>query len=118
MVTVHVTPETVLHPLQPASVDPPAAVAVRVTLVPLAYGSEQSVPQLIPDGLELTVPLPVPVLLTVRTKLDESNVAVTVLAIFIVTVHVVPDTVSHPLQLPKVDPPAALAVRVTLVPLV
>ena len=56
MVTVHVVPETVSHPLQPAKVDPPAAVAVRVTLVPLLYGSEQSAPQLIPAGLELTVP--------------------------------------------------------------
>ena len=74
-------------------------------------------PQLIPDGLELTVPLPVPVLLTVSTKLEESKVAVTVLAAFIVTVHVGPDTVSHPLQPAKVDPPAALAVSVTLVPL-
>ena len=35
MVTVHVVPETVLHPLQPAKVDPPAALAVRVTFVPL-----------------------------------------------------------------------------------
>jgi hypothetical protein len=34
-----------------------------------------------------------------------------------VTVHVVPETVSHPFQLANVDPPAALAVTVTLVPL-
>jgi hypothetical protein len=34
-----------------------------------------------------------------------------------VTEHVVPETVLQPLQLPKVDPPAALAVKVTLVPL-
>jgi hypothetical protein len=42
---------------------------------------------------------------------------VTVLAAFIVTVHVVPETVSHPLQPANVDPLAALAVSVTFVPL-
>jgi hypothetical protein len=36
MLTVHVAPDTVLHPLQPANVDPPAALAVSVTLVPLS----------------------------------------------------------------------------------
>jgi hypothetical protein len=36
MVTVHVVPETVSHPLQPAKVDPLATLAVRVTLVPLS----------------------------------------------------------------------------------
>jgi hypothetical protein len=45
------------------------------------------------------------------------KVAVTDFAILIVTVHVVPEIVSHPLQLPKVDPLAGLAVRVTGVPL-
>ena len=45
------------------------------------------------------------------------NVAVTVFAAFIVIVHVVPEDVSHPPQLPNVDPLAALAVRVTTVPL-
>ena len=44
--------------------------------------------------------------------------AVTVLAAFMVTLHVVPEAVSHPLQPPNVEPPAALAVSVTLVPLV
>ena len=45
------------------------------------------------------------------------NVAVTVFAVLMVTVHVAPETVLHPLQPPNVAPPAALAVRVTLVPL-
>jgi hypothetical protein len=60
IVTVHVAPETVLHPLQPANVDPPATLAVSVTLVPLLYDSEQSVPQLMPGGFELTLPVPAP----------------------------------------------------------
>jgi hypothetical protein len=43
---------------------------------------------------------------------------VTAFAALMVTVHVVPETVSHPVQLPKVDPLAGLAVKVTGVPLV
>jgi hypothetical protein len=52
-------------PLHPPNVDPDAAAAVSTTDVPLAKGSEQSVPQLIP--VPVTVPLPVPLLLTVNT---------------------------------------------------
>jgi hypothetical protein len=57
-------------------------------------------------------------LLTVRAKVCTLKVAVTAFAALMVTVHVVPETVSHPLQLAKVDPLAGLAVRVTAVPLV
>jgi hypothetical protein len=45
------------------------------------------------------------------------KVAVTVFAALMATVHVVPEVVLHPLQLANVDPTAALAVSVTLVPL-
>jgi hypothetical protein len=72
---------------------------------------------LIPAGLEVTVPLPLPVLVTVSTNRGRSKLAVTVFAALIVTVHVAPDTLSHPLQLPKVDPPEGVAVSVTFVPL-
>src|SRR5262245_5271153 len=54
-----------LSPLQPANVEPVAAVAVSVTCVPLANASVQSVPHEIPAGLLDTVPLPVPALATV-----------------------------------------------------
>jgi hypothetical protein len=37
---------------------------MRVTVVPLAYFSMQPGPQLTPEGLEATVPVPVPALLT------------------------------------------------------
>ena len=47
-------------PLQPWKVEPLAGVAVRVTCVPLSKEAEQVAPQLIPVGLEVTVPLPVP----------------------------------------------------------
>ena len=47
-------------PVQPSKVEPLAGVAVRVTCVPLAKEAEQVAPQLMPVGLEVTVPLPVP----------------------------------------------------------
>ena len=75
----------------------------------------QSVPQLIPAGLLVTVPLPAPAGLTVNVK-TRLNVAVTVLAAFIATVQVFPDTVSHPLHPAKIDP-AGAAVSVTGAPL-
>src|SRR6266850_2411787 len=115
MVTVHVVPDTVSQPFHPANVDPLAALAVSVTLVPVAYGSEQSPPQLMPGGFELTLPVPAPAWATDRVG-GESKVAVTVLDAFMVTVQVVPDAVSQPFQPAKIDPLAALAVSVTLVP--
>ena len=53
-------------PLQPAKVEPAAAVAVRVTAVFSAKPCEQVTPQSIPAGLLVTVPDPVPALLTAR----------------------------------------------------
>jgi hypothetical protein len=116
IVTVQVAPETVSHPLQPLKST--LGLAVSVTTVSMAYAAAQSVPQLIPGGFELTSPLPLaaPVLLTVSTNRCSSNVAVTVLAALIVTVQVVPETVSHPPQPARVELPAALAVRIAVVP--
>src|ERR1700681_4437136 len=65
MVTEHVAPDAASHPAQPVRTEPEDGVAVRVTVVPLAYGAEQVAPQLIPAGLELTLPLPVPCGITV-----------------------------------------------------
>src|SRR5439155_5819952 len=66
MVTVQVVPATVSQALQPLNMEARSGVAVKVTTVPLAYEAEQVAPQSIPGGLEVTVPLPVPALLTVR----------------------------------------------------
>lgn len=56
-----------LHaPDQPVKVELPVGVAVRVTTVPWVKVSEQSVPQEMPAGLEVIVPVPVPVLLTLK----------------------------------------------------
>jgi hypothetical protein len=50
-----------LHaPPQPVKVEFAPGVAVRVTCVPDWKLALQSVPQLIPEGLLLTVPLPLP----------------------------------------------------------
>jgi len=51
-------------PLQPAKTDPEAGTTVTVTVVPPENDGEQVVPQLMPLGLLVTVPLPVPFLLT------------------------------------------------------
>src|SRR5467141_2413352 len=55
-------------PLQPLKVEPVAGVAVKVTAVPLAYGAEQMAPQVIPAGMLVIVPAPVPVFAPVSTK--------------------------------------------------
>src|SRR6266545_1873158 len=61
-----------LHPpVHPANVEPPAGVAVRVTEVPLAKSASQVLPQLIPAGLLVTVPLPV--LVTDNGTLDPDS---------------------------------------------
>jgi hypothetical protein len=117
IVTVQVAPETLSHPLHPPKREPALAPAVSVTTVSLAYGSEQSVPQLTPVGLDVTVPLPFPDLPTVSVKVRRVNVAVTVFAAFIVTEQVAPETLSHPLQPPNVEFVLACAVSVTTVPL-
>ena len=53
-------------PVQPVKVDPPLGAAVSVTLVPLVKLALHVLPQLIPAGLEVTVPVPVPLLVTVK----------------------------------------------------
>jgi hypothetical protein len=58
MVTVQVVPETESQPLQPVKMDRiPVGVAVSVTDEPLLNAAEQVPPQLIPDGLDVTLPL-------------------------------------------------------------
>ena len=69
MLTVQVLPETLSHPLHPPKPESKSGVAVRVTVVPLTYVAEQVLPQLMPAGLEVTVPPPRSVLLTVSVKL-------------------------------------------------
>jgi len=62
-------------PLQPVNVDPAAGLSVSTT-VPL-NDAEQVVPQLIPAGALVTVPVPAPANVTVSGYVVRSKVAVT-----------------------------------------
>jgi len=104
-------------PLQPLKADPAAGAAVSVTAVPLVKLAEQVAPQVMPAGELVTVPLPVPALLTVSARLGRLKVAVTVVAVESVTTQVPVPVQPPPLQPVKVEPAAGAAVSVTAVPL-
>jgi hypothetical protein len=111
-----VLPETESHPVHPVKPDSRSGLAVRVTTTLLAYEAEHVDPQLIPAGLDVTVPLPRPLFVTVNVKNCRLKVAVTDFAAIIDTVQVAPEIESQPLQPPKSEPAAAAAVSVTVVP--
>ena len=100
-------------PDQPVKSETESGVATSVTEVPVSKLAEQVGPQEIPDGLELTVPLPVPALVIVSGKV---NLAPTALAASIVTVQVglVPE--QAPVQPAKVAVASGVAVSDTTVP--
>ena len=102
-----------LPPDQPEKTEPAFAVAVSVTVVPLLYGSEQSAPQLIPAGLLVTVPDPVPSLVTDKVNCCGAKVAVTVLATFIFTTQLPVPEHPPPDQPVNVEPLDGAAIRVT-----
>jgi hypothetical protein len=79
--------------------------------------AEQVLPQLMPDGDDVTVPVPVPARVTLSANVAAVlKVAVTARAAVIETVHAaVPE--HAPPQPAKVEPLDAAAVRVTDVPL-
>jgi len=76
----------------------------------------QLVPHVIPAGVLVTVPLPVPAVLTVRVVLW-SKVAVTATSLVRVTVQAPVPEHPPPLQPVKINWPLGAAVRVTAVPL-
>jgi hypothetical protein len=107
-------------PLQPENVEPAAGLAERVTLVPAGKLPEQVVPQLIPAGKLVTVPLPAPALPTVKEAAVPgwmANAAVIVVGAERETEHVPMPEHPPPLQPENVEPAAGVAVRVTVVPL-
>ncbi len=65
MVTVQLAVPEQPPPLQPAKEEPEDAAADSVAVVPIRKSAAQTVPQLIPEGEELTVPLPLPARVTV-----------------------------------------------------
>jgi hypothetical protein len=99
------------------NVDPTAGVAVSVTVVPPAKIALHVAPQSNPPTLEVTVPEPVPTLLTVTGKLCAASVAVTLRACVMVTVQS-PVPVHAPPQLTNVEPASGMACTVTCAPLV
>ena len=103
-------------PDQPVNVEPPAGVAVRVTDVPLLYGSEQSAPQFMPAGLLVTVPVPEPALVTFKLNCCRVNVAVTVAAEKIEIEQLKVPEHPPPDQPVNVVPANVVAVSVTVVP--
>jgi hypothetical protein len=71
-------------PFQPVKPDPGEGLAVSVTEVPASYTAEHVAPQLMPDGVLLTLPLPVPPLVTESWNCC-TKVAVTLRAALMVT---------------------------------
>lgn len=59
IVTVHVAVPEHPPPVQPVKTDPAAGVAASATLDPAANVAEQTLPQLMPAGVLVTLPLPV-----------------------------------------------------------
>ena len=117
--TVHVVAEPEHAPLQPANTEPDAGAAVSVTEAPVLNAKLHSVPQLMPAGDDVTVPVPLPARVTVAVNVvvpEVLNVAVTDRAAVIDTVHVLVP-LHAPLQPANVEPLAAAAVSVTDAPL-
>jgi hypothetical protein len=105
-------------PLHPAKVEPDPGTAVKTTAAPLVKFALQVLGQVMPLGLLLTEPVPVPARVTVSGNVTvELKVAVTALAALMVTEQV-PVPLQAPLHPAKVEPEPATAVKTTVAPLV
>jgi hypothetical protein len=100
-------------PEKPLNVDDPSGVAVSVTLLPDSNVLEQVAPQLMPAGLELTLPEPLPASVTLIGKVAMKS-AVAVMSPLRSNEQVVP--LQALLQPLKREPDAAVAVSWTGVP--
>jgi hypothetical protein len=120
MVTVHEALVPEQSPDQLEKTDPASGVAINVTDTLLAYEAEQVAPQLIPLGVEVTVPVPDPALLMVSVNTWGGigvNIAVTDLVVSMVTVQGPVPVQTPPDQPKKTVSAAGVAVNVTDVPL-
>jgi hypothetical protein len=119
IVTLQLLLELGQAPPQPPNVLPLAGVAVSVTTVPDVSDAEHVPGHEMPPTLDDTLPVPVPPVATESVKLGgvtgASNVAVTLRAALIVTVHA-PVPVQAPLQSANVLPFVGVAVSRTVVP--
>jgi hypothetical protein len=118
--TVQLAPETVRHPDQPAKTELPSGVATSVTSVAgLVFGMGAVHPAVEPDVQAMpgpvTVPTPVPFILTVTAHVLGTNVAVTVRAPTIETVQAFPETAVQPDQPVNSDEAFGVATSVTSV---
>jgi hypothetical protein len=100
-------------PLQPVKIDPCAAAAVIVTGSPCTNVAVQVGPQVMPDGLVVTTPVPGPDLATVNIP-AMAKFATTDVSAFSVKRQVSP--VHAPLQPVKKYPWAGEALSITMVP--
>jgi hypothetical protein len=118
IVTLQVTDEPLHAPVHPEKTEAADGAAVNVTTVLTLYASEQSAPQAIPAGLELTVPRPLPAVVTVSNRVGSTvvvKVAVTVFVASIVMLQVLDAPLQAPDQPAKVELADGVAVRVTAV---
>jgi hypothetical protein len=113
IVTAQVGAVPVHPPDQAVSLEPAAAEAVNVTVLFWLKLAAQVAPQLIPAGALVTVPTPVPALVTVSATGIGAKVAVTVLATFMVTVQGFTVPVHPPVQALNLEPATAVAVSLT-----
>jgi hypothetical protein len=116
-VIVHALCPTQPPPVQPVK-DPFVVVGVSVITEPTGNVAVHLPVHFMPTGELTTVPFPGPLTLTVRGADCTLNVAVTVVAVEIVTVQFPVPLHPPPPQLTNVDPADGLAVKVTVVPFV
>ena len=102
-------------PVQPVNAEPASAAAWSTTIESVSKSAAHVPPQLMPAGVDVTVPEPVPVFVIVSV-LRSTNVAVIVTGPFIVGVHVPVPEQPPPLQPAKRDPLEAVAVSVGVEP--
>ncbi len=108
--TVQVVNDPLQAPDHPENVEPDEALAISTTFVPDEAVVEHVEPQLIPEGLEVTVPLPEPDLETHKAcRAALVNEAVTDLDEVIVTVQRLLDPLQAPDHPENVAPDEALA---------
>jgi hypothetical protein len=103
-------------PLHPEKVEPLSGVAVRVTSEFWFQLALHVVPQLIPAGELVTVPVPSPSLPTVNEYEFVKNTALRVFAASMVTTHIGLEPLHAPLQPTNVVVLSAVAVNMTVVP--
>ena len=102
-------------PLQPAKLEPPAGLALRLTASRrIGLGA---VARAVDPAGRVIEPVPVPVLITVRVRWRgvHAEGAQTPCSSFIVTLHA-PVPAQSPLQPAKLEPPVGFALRLTAVP--